>query len=66
MQVYVNGRQRELPDETSMAELVSLLDLQPRRIAVEQNKRLVRRADYDRAILAEGDSVEIVTLVGGG
>jgi len=50
----------------SVLELLEQLNLKPRRVAVERNKRIVRRASFAEALLGEGDRVEIVTLVGGG
>jgi len=50
------------------ATLAALIDQrQPRPpFAVEVNRRLVRREAYPVTALADGDQVEIVTLVGGG
>ena len=66
MRVRVNGEERDVPEGATVADLVERLGLEPTRIAVERNKRLVRRADYAATALADGDVVEIVTLVGGG
>ncbi len=66
MLVHVNGETRELPPGTTVAELLSELDLRPEQVAVEQNQRLVPRREHGRTLLAEGDRLEIVTLVGGG
>ena len=66
MQIHVNGQTRELAENTSVLELLEQLDLRPRRVAVERNKKIVRRASFAEAVLGEGDRVEIVTLVGGG
>ena len=66
MRVRVNGEERDVPEGATVAALVERLGLEPTRIAVERNKRLVRRADYAATALADGDVVEIVTLVGGG
>jgi sulfur carrier protein len=38
----------------------------PKRIAVERNEMIVPKAEYDSCILNDGDTVEIVSLVGGG
>ena len=65
MTVHVNGDARDLPDGTTVAELVRRLNLTPEKVAVERNRRLVRQAGYDLP-LADGDQVEIVTFVGGG
>ncbi len=62
----VNGEARELPDGLTVAGLIDLLKLQPRRVAVERNKRLVRRTLFDQTALTADDVIEIVTLVGGG
>jgi thiamine biosynthesis protein ThiS len=66
MKICVNGESRELDGPMSMAHLVELLKMPPLRIAVERNKQLVPRARYAETALADGDVIEIVTLVGGG
>ena len=66
MRITVNGQPRDLPAAATLADLVAQLGLHPRRIAVERNRRLVRRADYADTPLAPNDRIEIVTLVGGG
>jgi len=66
MRVKVNGLWREAPDGISIAELLKEMSLDPRRVAVECNKRLVRRASHAEAALNDQDELEIVTLVGGG
>jgi sulfur carrier protein len=64
--VCVNGQAMQVPAGASVAELVELLKLHPRRIAVERNQRLLPRLEYAGTPLQEGDVLEIVTLVGGG
>ena len=49
-----------------MADLVAGFELQPKHVAVEINRDLVVRAHYGSTMIAEGDRIEIVTLVGGG
>ena len=66
MRVYVNGEARELPDPTSLAELITQLDLPAARIAVELNLAVVRRNDWVSTMLKDGDRIEIVHVVGGG
>jgi len=66
MRIVVNGQFQDRSDAISVAELLRALSLEPRRVAVELNKRIVRRADFEKTRLAENDSLEIVTLVGGG
>ena len=66
IEICVNGESRQVPENSTLADLVESLGLHPRRIAVERNKQLVRRAQHAETTLAEGDVLEIVTLVGGG
>jgi len=66
MKLTVNGEQQQLPDAARVADLVTHLGLTDRPCAVEVNRKLVPRREHDHQSLAEGDIVEIVTLVGGG
>ena len=66
MRVYVNGESRELSGPTSLAELITQLDLPAARIAVELNRAVVRRNDWSTTMLADDDRIEIVHFVGGG
>ncbi len=66
VKVAVNGGAREVPAGTTVGALVRLLELTSERVAVERNGRIVPRAEHERMVLADGDQVEVVTLVGGG
>jgi thiamine biosynthesis protein ThiS len=65
MKLIVNGAERSL-EAASVAALLAELELRPEVVAVELNGALVPRAEHGATTLAEGDRVEIVTLVGGG
>lgn len=66
LKITVNDAPRTVPEGTSVEALVGLLGLQPRFLAVELNRRVVPRSEHSQTMLAEGDQIEIVTLVGGG
>ena len=66
LRVYVNGEARELLEPTSLAELITQLDLPAARIAVELNLAVVRRNDWTSTMLKDEDRIEIVHFVGGG
>jgi sulfur carrier protein len=66
MDVLLNGESYELPAPLTVAALLSRLDIDPRRVAVEVNETVIRRAEYDDTTIAAGDAVEIVNFVGGG
>lgn len=66
MQIFFNGEPREVSEDTTVAQLLRQLELQPRYVAVEVNLELVPRARHESHVLQAGDRLEVVTLVGGG
>ena len=66
MQITVNGEPRDVADRLTVAELLLQLDLRPRQVAVEVSRVIVPRSRHDCHALLPNDSIEIVTLVGGG
>jgi thiamine biosynthesis protein ThiS len=66
MNLEINGKRREVADGRSIAGLLEDLELDPRLVVVELNRRIVRRDEIDDVALADGDQVEIVHFVGGG
>ncbi len=69
MNLTVNGEPRSVPSAgatLSVRQLLTALGLADRRVAVELNERIVKRATYDDTPVAEGDVVEVVQFVGGG
>ena len=66
LQVFVNGDSQDLPPGLSLGELLQQLELPLTRVAVELNRSVIRRANWDSTILQEDDRVEIVHFVGGG
>jgi sulfur carrier protein len=66
MRILVNGRHQEHGKALTLAELLESLALEPRRVAVELNRKIVPRTCYASTHLADEDELEIVTLVGGG
>lgn len=66
VEVAVNGQPRRVDDWITVARLLEELGLADKHVAVEVNLELVPRPRHARHRLAEGDRLEIVTLVGGG
>ena len=66
VRIMLNGERKELPGPLSVAELLRHLGLRADHVAVELNKGLVTRSRHDETPVAEGDVLEVVTLVGGG
>jgi len=66
LKIVLNGSPMDVADAIVVDELVETLALAPELVAVEVNGELVARAEREGVQLAEGDDVELVTLVGGG
>ncbi len=65
MRLVVNGEEREFK-AVHLADLVALLGLDVRKVAVERNLEIVPRSLYAQTRLAHGDRLEIVHFIGGG
>jgi sulfur carrier protein len=66
MQIQINGAAHEIADDTTMNQLVEMLDLQGKRFAIEVNEELVPRSTFSEYRLSPGDRVEVVQAIGGG
>ena len=55
-----------MPTGATLAELLRRLSLEGKPVAVEHNRRVVPRAEHASVRLNHGDTLEIVTFVGGG
>jgi sulfur carrier protein len=66
--VVLNGRPAELPDDATVATVVQTLELpaEGRGVAVAVDAEVVPRGAWDRTALAEGARVEVVHAVQGG
>ena len=63
--VKVNGTELDIAGKT-LTEYLSTTTYDSGRIAVERNGDIVFKSQYDVTVLKDGDSVEIVSFVGGG
>jgi len=64
--IVVNGAPRQVPAGATLLELLAALELDPRAVVVEHNRRIVRRPGLGEVRVAPGDAVELVHFVGGG
>lgn len=64
--ISLNGEPFELAALLTISDLLALLQVDARRVAVEHNLVVLKRNAYDTTRVAEGDQVEIVNFVGGG
>lgn len=66
MRLKVNGDTVEIDAGTNVGELLHALGIEPVKVAVEVNLSIVKKSEYEKVRLHEGDVVEIVNFVGGG
>jgi thiazole synthase len=66
MKITLNGDSFELEHPLTVTGLLATLDIDPRRVAVERNLNVVKRAAFETTEVSEGDEIEIVNFVGGG
>jgi thiamine biosynthesis protein ThiS len=62
----LNGDRFEVAGPLTVSELLSQLDIDGRRVAVEHNLIVLKRDAFGGAVIREGDQIEIVNFVGGG
>jgi thiazole synthase len=66
IEITLNGQRKTLPQPLSIQDLIERIGLDPSKIAVEVNREVVPKPEHPDRRLQGGDTVEIVTLVGGG
>ncbi|MEH6651775.1 MAG: sulfur carrier protein ThiS [Motiliproteus sp.] len=66
MDIEVNGKRLQLPQNSTVDQLIQTMALTQQRLAVELNLDVVPRSQYASQQLRAGDRVEIVHAIGGG
>ncbi len=66
MTITLNGDVFELDAPMQVTQLLDYLKIDARRVAVEHNLTVLKRAAFDSTMVNEGDQIEIVNFVGGG
>jgi len=66
MRVFVNGETKEFAEALKLQDVLTHLDVPAQRIAVELNKVVVRRQNWETTEVRDDDKIEIVHFVGGG
>ena len=64
--ISVNGDRKEVPSGLTVAGLLKHLELPLERVAVELDRRIVRKREWDSTGITSGAQIEIVEFVGGG
>lgn len=66
MKIEVNGEFMQVPEDTTVGDLVRMLEYEMRGMAVALDGEVVSRSTWDETHLREGNRIEIVRAVQGG
>ena len=64
--IQLHGETKKVPGEVTLDRLLELFSLPSQRVAIELNKEVVRRKDWENIVIRDADTIEIVHFVGGG
>ena len=62
----LNGRQSSSSDAATVGLLLDEHGINPDHVVVEINRNIIKREEYERCRIGEGDRIEIIRFVGGG
>jgi thiamine biosynthesis protein ThiS len=66
IEIMVNGEPRRVAAGLNVAQLLAALDIEASRVAVELNRRIVRKPEWESVVVEPGARLEVVWFVGGG
>ena len=66
MNITLNGKEKDIAENTSVGNLVNELKLKDTPIVAEISGKIIKPENYDSTILEEGNIVELIRFVGGG
>jgi thiamine biosynthesis protein ThiS len=66
IEIVVNGEQKSVPEGLSVIALLDVLGIDPERVAIEFDQRILRRPQWEEVSVLPGAKLEIVQFVGGG
>jgi thiamine biosynthesis protein ThiS len=66
LNVTVSGALQSIEEGQTIGDLLREKGVNPKRVAVELNRRILPRENFDSTAIHEGDVIEVVRFVGGG
>ena len=66
IKINLNGKTLLLSKGTSIFKVIEKNKLQPNKIAVELNRKIINKKNMDKIFLKDKDKIEIVHFIGGG
>ena len=62
----INGEPDQVPEGENLLMFLTRKNINLHRVVCELNEAIVRRADMEKTVLKEGDTLEVITMMGGG
>jgi sulfur carrier protein len=62
----INGEPEQIPAGETLLSYLQRKNINPHRVVCELNETIIRRADLEKTILKEDDTLEVITMMGGG
>lgn len=66
MKVYINGEEYIFKKSKNIKEIVEEFKLDNTPVAVEYNKKIIKKNTWEKTLISDGDKIEIVHFIGGG
>ena len=66
IQIVVNGEPQSAPEDVTVLQLLQKLQIDPERVAIELDRKIIKAQRWGDTVLREGSQLEIVQFVGGG
>jgi len=66
MKIRVNGKVKSISNKYSMLDLVKILKIPLKKVAIELNQEIIDKKNIKKINLKKNDKIEIVHFIGGG
>ena len=66
IKIILNGEEKNIEANLTISDLVSDLNLDIEKIAIEKNLEIVHNNAFSLTNIYDGDKIEIVSFIGGG
>ncbi len=66
MFIKVNGKRLEISEEITLGAFLADNSINPLKVVIELNRNIMSETSLDKTIIKENDTIEILSLVGGG
>ena len=66
IKIKLNGKARIVKENIKLINIVKILKIPIKKVAIELNREIIDKKKLDKIILKKGDKIEVVHFIGGG